>query len=95
MPASLAPALASADPTAAPDGSAEEGRPDGGKLAVVSSCGEPDCGALASILQNVQPAELVAEPEASAQPASASQEIFERKGWNEMDSSGWKPWRPW
>ena len=31
-------------------------------------------------------------PEPAAKPASVSQEIFERKGWNSMDGSGFKPW---
>jgi len=44
-------------------------------------------------------AEVDAEEKGSgdpaSQPATVSQEIFERKGWNDMDSSGWKPWVPW
>ena len=51
--------------------------------------------ALKAAVKNVQPAERVAEAGASAKPASVAQEIFERKGWNDMDSSGWKPWMPW
>ena len=32
------------------------------------------------------------DAEATARPASPSQEIFERKGWNDFDGSGWRPW---
>lgn len=60
-----------------------------------TACGEEHCGALARILYNLRPAEHVPESGASSRPASASQEIFERKGWNEMDGSGWTPWRLW
>lgn len=44
---------------------------------------------LSNLLQNVQPAEGIAQPGASAKPASASQEIFERHNWNEVHS-GWR-----
>ena len=55
----------------------------------------PKDASIALALRNVQPAERVSAAGASAQPATISQEIFERKGWNEMEDSGWKPWRPW
>ena len=93
VPASLAPTLASADPTGAAVAKAEE---EGCFAPIVPTCGEEHCGALASILENARSEEQqLAEPGASARPASVSQEIFERKGWNEMDGSGWRPWRPW
>ena len=39
-------------------------------------------------------AERSRDPPAAAQPASKSQEIWERKGWNTMDG-GWKPFGLW
>ena len=48
--------------------------------------------ALAAVLENAKPAEGLEEPPPAAKPASVSQEIWERKGWNSMDGSGFKPW---
>jgi len=87
VPACLAPQLAVASLTDAGGGAADDFH--------ATACGEEHCGALASILHNVLPAEKIGESRASARPASASQEIFERKGWNEFDGSGFQPWRLW
>ena len=38
-------------------------------------------------------AKAAADAEPAASPASVSQEIWERKGWNSMDGGGWNPWR--
>ena len=48
-----------------------------------------------SRIRRAKPVDETDCPESAGTSASASQEIFERHGWNEMDGSGWNPWQDW